>query len=136
MSAALSRRVTLRAAAASALGLAVGVGAARAGATHPADVRLAELAAAYDTLERACDAHVVAHRGRQTDVSEAEFDALCDAFRPIEDELAEIPAATMAGVMAKTRATQVRSLRDTDGSGVLLSLVDHLVRLRAAGMLT
>ena len=61
------------------------------------DARLVVLADAYEELERRCNAHTAAHRGSDRDEAEDEFNALTEGFGPIEDEMAETPADTMAG---------------------------------------
>ena len=97
------------------------------------NARLVALADAYEELERRCNAHTAAHRGSDRDEAEDDFNALTEGFGPIEDEMAETPADTMAGVLAKARACQVRTLRQCAKEDVLLSAADDLHRLFGGG---
>ena len=92
--------------------LGQGMGITPIPSTGPADARLAALADAYEDLDRQCDAHGETYRGRITKESEAVFDAITSQFGPVEDEIAETPADTMVGVLAKARMCQSRSMRD------------------------
>ena len=99
----------------------------------PNDARLFVLADAYEELEQVCNAHTAAHRGDDRDEVEDEFHTIAEGFGPIEDEMAETPADTMAGVLAKARACQVRTLRQCAKEDVLLSAADDLHRLFGGG---
>ena len=105
-------------------------------ALDPADARLVELAALYEDLDRQCDAHNEAYRGRVSKTSEAAFDAITSQFGPVEDEVAETPADTMVGILAKARMCQSRSMRDMCVPEVGLSIADDLHRLHNEGRLS
>ena len=102
----------------------------------PADARLVELADAYEDIDRQCDAHYEAHGGRASKASEAAFDAITSQFGPVEAEIAETPADTMVGILAKARMCQSRSMRDMCNPEVALSIADDLVRLHTEGRLS
>ncbi len=124
MSAAVTRRAALRGSAAAALGLAAGVAPALATPALSAnDRRLAELADAYTALD-------VTVNAMSTDAPG--YDDLLDGFTSLEAEMAETPADTMTGVLAKARTCQSLTLRGCVES-VSLSIADDLHRLFGGG---
>ena len=93
-------------------------------ALDPLDARLIHLADAYEVLDRAVEALP----------SEApEFDALVKRYSGIETEIADTPAASLAGVMAKARVCQFPTIRDFGDSPIAFSIADDLVRLQVEG---
>lgn len=138
MSRALTRRGALCATAAAAVGLTVGAAPAFAGAgpLHPNDARLIELADAAEDVERRCNAFNAWRRDRPKSARDADDDAfgdICAEFLPIEEEIAETPAVTMAGVLAKARALQVPTCHQCAAADLGNSLADDVWRLFGGG---
>ena len=67
-------------------------------AIGPADARLVALVDAYEALDRTVNATLSTEPG---------YDALTDRYGPLEDEIADTPADTMAGILAKARVLQL-----------------------------
>lgn len=125
----VSRRGLLQGAvAAAAIGFTAST-TAQAATVHPNDARLFELADALEAVEAACNAYTAEHRGQSTDASDDGFDELCSGFRPLEEEIAATPAATMVGVLAKARAAQVPTTRAFGDCPFGLSIADDVWRL-------
>ena len=93
---------------------------ARHSTSGAADSRLAQLADVYEVLDHEVDA---------THSTRPGYTDLIDRYGPIEDELAETPADTMVGVMAKARVMQFASCRECAGAELGNSIADDLVRL-------
>ncbi|MGI4941001.1 MAG: hypothetical protein ACRYHQ_10650 [Janthinobacterium lividum] len=87
------------------------------------DRRLAELADAYVALDATVNAMSTDAPG---------YDDLLDGFTSLEAEMAETPADTMTGVLAKARTCQSLTLRGCV-EGVSLSIADDLHRLFGGG---
>ena len=83
MSRPITRRSALRGSVAASLGLMAGVASADAVPVLSAnDLRLVELADAYEALDRRCNEHTAAHRHDLTNAADAEFDVLTSGFGP------------------------------------------------------
>ncbi len=143
MNALLSRR-TLLGASTAAIGAVTMPGIAtsgRAPVAGPAtlstgDARLAALADAYQQVERRCAVHTAAVRGLSlAEQDEEGFHEIARHLIPIEDEMAELQADTLAGVVAKARLCRSKGYRDSGDTGVLLSLADDVWRLLGKGEL-
>ena len=110
------------------------VAAIGGGATGSVDARLEAIADELHALDAACDAHASAYRSRKTDASEAEIDEIVSRYNPLEEEMADLPAASLAGVLAKVRVLDIPTCRDCE-SGIAESVVADIRRLHAAGVL-
>ena len=140
MSRALSRRTALRGSLAASLGLMAGAcspakGNAAAPTLSANDRRLVELADAYEVLDRRCDEHTAAHRNDPTNAADAEFNDLTEGLSLIEIEVAETPADTLVGVIAKARMFQVPTARAFFDNDHVVSLADDVWRLHTTGRL-
>lgn len=133
MSAAVTRRAALLGSAVSALGLGAGVAVQAAPVLSDNDRRLIELADAYEALDRRCNEHTAAHRHDDTNEADDEFDVLTTGFGPLEEECAETPADSMAGVMAKARLCRSPTARGCADYDHITSVVDDLWRLFGGG---
>ena len=121
---ALSRRAALFGAVASTGALAGSAAMALAAPALSAnDRRLAKLADAYAALD-------VNVNAMSTDAPG--YDDLLDGFTSLEAEMAETPAGTMTGVLAKARTCQSLTLRGCVES-VSLSIADDVWRLFGGG---
>lgn len=125
LSAALSRRRAIFGAVALAAA-PVAVMPVAASALSPNDCQLVALAAAYEAL----DAMVNATHSEAPD-----YDALTEGFGRIEVEVADTPADSLVGVIAKARVCQVPTARAFAENDHILSVADDLCRLHAAGRL-
>lgn len=131
MSAAVTRRAALRGSAVAALGLAAGVAPAMAAplALSANDARLVAIADELAALEQETHAYVTSKGGRGWDPDDdPAWDALLDGFGPREVEMAGLPADTMAGVLAKARASRQSSVAGCE-NGIDASVVDDVLRL-------
>lgn len=124
LSDAFSRRTALFGAVAATGALAGSAAAAMvpAGLTDN-DACLVALAASYVALDATVNAMSTDAPG---------YDELLDGFTSIEAEMAETPADTMTGVLAKARTCQSLTLRGCV-EGVSLSIADDLHRLFGGG---
>ena len=96
-----------------------------------ADARLIAITDKLHAVEAACTAHAVLHREHETEASEAEFEALVERYGPLEDEMAALPADTLAGVLAKVRALEIPTCAGCE-SGIADSICADIRRLHAA----
>lgn len=140
ISSALSRRAALFGAVtvAGVTAVAAVPAMAQAGALSPNDTRLVALADAYEALDRRCDEHTAVHRhltGAAAKAADADFNVLVAGFSPLEEELAQTPADSLAGVLAKARVCQNTTLRDSV-EDVSPSIVSDLWRLFGRGALS
>ena len=130
MSGLVTRRSALAGSAAAALGLAAGVTTARASpALSTNDRRLVELAAELQATDDRLSVLSATHEQAE---DLPEWDALIERFTPLEDEMAGTPADTLAGVLAKARASRVQPVFNCQ-NGISDSLSADLVRLFGGG---
>ena len=131
MSPAVTRRQALATSAAAALGLGAGVAAVQAAPALSAnDRRLVAIAA---ELQATDDRLSVLSRTHEQAEDLPEWDVLIERFTPLEEEMAETPADTLAGVLAKARASQVQPVLNCQ-NGISDSLSADLVRLFGGGV--
>ena len=103
MSGPVTRRSALTGSAVAALGLAGGVSTARASRVlSPNDARLVTIAAEIQATEDRLSVLSATHEQAE---DLPEWDVLIERFTPLEEEMAETPADTLAGVLAKARAS-------------------------------
>ena len=136
MSGPVTRRSALTGSAVAALGLAVGVSTARASPVLSTnDARLVAIADELAALEQETQAYTMSRSGREWDPDDdPAWDALLDGFGPREVEMAGLPADTIAGVLAKARASRQSSVAGCE-NGIDASVVDDLLRLFGGGAL-
>ncbi len=97
------------------------------------DARLVAIAAELTELDR----FLAAYPAIDNDDSEKDhpaYYAALDAVVPLEDEISALPADTMAGVLAKARASKVPTCRGVV-NGLADSVCSDLLRLHAVGAL-
>ena len=141
LTSALSRRAALFGAVAS-TGFLAAAGASAMGqgmvitaippALDPADARLVALADELEALERTCNAFPC--KGDDDPV----FDDLAAGFGPLEEEIADIPADTLKGILAKIRALDVPTTGVWGNPGchdIMVSITEDVSRLHAKGAL-
>ena len=92
----------------------------RAAALSANDARLVALADAYEKLDRETDAMGSEAPG---------YDDLIGGFTDIEWEMQNLPADSLAGVVAKARLCQSTTARSCAANDHVLSVVDDLWRL-------
>ena len=101
-------------------------------ALDPADARLVAMADELEALERTCNAFPC--KGDDDPV----FDDLAAGFEPLEEEIADIPADTLKGILAKIRALDVPTTGVWGNPGchnILVSIIEDVSRLHAKGAL-
>ncbi|RYC28727.1 hypothetical protein D3273_27800 [Lichenibacterium minor] len=131
MSGPVTRRSALTGSAVAALGLAVGVSKARASRVlSPNDARLVTIAAEIQATEDRLSVLSATHEQAE---DLPEWDVLIERFTPLEEEMAETPADTLAGVLAKARASRVQPVLNCQ-NGISDSLSADLVRLFGGGV--
>ena len=130
MSPAVTRRSALTGSAVAAMALAVGVSTARASRVlSPNDARLVTIAAEIQATDDRLSVLSATHEQAE---DLPEWDALIERFTPLEEEMVETPADTLAGVLAKARAAQVQPVANCV-NGIADSLTADLVRLFGGG---
>ena len=130
MSPAVTRRQALATSAAAALGLGAGVAAVQAAPALSAnDRRLVAIAAEIQATDDRLSVLSATHEQAE---DLPEWDALIERFTPLEDEMVETPADTLAGVLAKARAARVQPVMNCV-NGIADSLTADLVRLFEGG---
>ena len=137
MSGLLTRRAALRGSAVAALGRAVGIAPVTAAPVvlSTNDARLVAIAHELAALEQETQAYTMSRSGREWDPDDdPAWDALLDGFGPREVEMAGLPADTIAGVLAKARASRQSSVAGCE-NGIADSLTADLVRLFGGGAL-
>ena len=131
MSGPVTRRSALTGSAVAALGLAGGVSTARASRVlSPNDARLVTIAAEIKATEDRLSVLSATHEQAE---DLPEWDVLIERFTPLEEEMAETPADTLAGVLAKARASRVQPVLNGQ-NGISDSLSADLVRLFGGGV--
>ncbi|RYC31366.1 hypothetical protein D3273_13330 [Lichenibacterium minor] len=130
MSPAVTRRQALATSAATALGLGAGTAAVQAApALSAKDRRLVAIAAEIQATDDRLSVLSATHEQAE---DLPEWDALIERFTPLEEEMVETPADTLAGVLAKARAAQVQPVANCV-NGIADSLTADLVRLFGGG---
>ena len=130
MSGLVTRRSALTGSAVVAMALVAGVSTAGASPVlSPNDARLVAIAAEIQATEDRLSVLSATH-GQAEDFPE--WGALIERFTPLEDEMVGTPADTLAGVLAKARASRVQPVFNCQ-NGISDSLSADLVRLFGGG---
>ena len=130
MSGPVTRRSALTGSAVAAMALAAGVSTARASPVLSRnDARLVAIAAEIQATDDRLSVLSATHEQAE---DLPEWDVLIEQFTPLEEEMAETPADTLAGVLAKARASRVQPVFNCQ-NGISDSLSADLVRLFGGG---
>ncbi len=137
MSGLVTRRDAMHGAAIAALGLSAIACAPVEGHAAPlstSDARLVAILAELTDLDRFLAAYPAIGMDDEEEDHPAYYEAL-DAVVPLEDEMAELPADTMTGVLAKVRAQSIPTCGSVE-NGLADGVCADLLRLFGRGALS